>query len=104
MRACPFPCDGYQPDPEAQRQEQEVRLLGANKWTGRTCPGAVIAGDRVVADLLRDYQVLDRWAHGHTLDWWDSQPAWWTTGMREIQSMRDTIENEMLKKVDRDAG
>lgn len=98
MRACPFPCPGYTPDPEADRPEQDVVLLGADRWTGRTCPGAVVAGDRLVAELLRDFQVLDHWAHGHTLDWWDGRPAWWTTGMREIQAMRDAIEAEKLKR------
>lgn len=94
MRGCPFPCKGYAPI----KAPQEVHLLGAEWYRGDVCPGAVVIEDPTVTTLLRDYQVLDQFARGNTLTWWDEQPAWWCSGILTLQGMRDTIEREALKR------
>ena len=91
MRACPYPCAGYTP---AAMPEQEVHLLGAEWWRGSVCPGSVVVQDGVAEDVLGDFQALEKWCHGQTLDWWHTQPAWWVSGIREAQRMKDAIEAE----------
>jgi hypothetical protein len=94
MRGCPFPCKGYTPAPESTRPEQEVHLLGGDWWRAQVCPGAVVARDAVVDDLLSDYQTLEVWCKGNTLEWFRAQPQWWTAGLREAKRMYDTVDAE----------
>ena len=97
MRGCPHACPGYTPAPEWQRPEQEVAVLGAEWHRGRTCPGVVL-DDPLVIDVLEDFQALKNWCQGNSLQWWNDQPAWWTDAIRTVQVMRDTIEQEQLKR------
>lgn len=94
MRACPFPCPGYRPAPEAQRPEQEVPVLGREYYRGRTCPGAVVSEDPTVVSVLRDSNAMKQWAGGNSLEWFNNQPAWWSEGLREVRRMQDQIEDE----------
>lgn len=90
MRCCPHPCAGYEP----VAGEQEVHLLGGEWWRGVACPGALVAKDGTSAQLLSDFQVLEQFAGGSSLEWWRAQPEWWTEGIRECRRMRDAIEAE----------
>lgn len=97
--ACPYPSEDYTPAPEAQRPLQEVFLPGGHdRWTGRTCPAAVVREDPLVAFLEATFPALDAW---HMLPFpgdWSQQPAWWTKAALIVQAAGAAVDREEMQR------
>jgi hypothetical protein len=76
-----------------------VLLGGDERWTGRSCPGAVITEDAFVAAMLRDYGPHEDWGHLPDERCWGQMPAWWTAGMIEMKGQFSQIEADKLKNI-----